>query len=128
MSNPTSGGGVFELDFRPKRFNLSNVLGRRAEGYHQRSYWKAAKRRANKAGAGPVSIHDLTAVKSAGLEDLLVYDRHPRMTFIEHFLAEDTTLNNLASGHFDERGDFAGAPYDVARRAPRRSRSAHGAG
>jgi len=33
---PDWGGGVFELDYRPRRFNLLNVLGRRAEGYHAR--------------------------------------------------------------------------------------------
>ncbi len=108
---PDLGGGVFELDYRPKRFNLANVLGRRAEGYHGRLL--EATRSGLKAGDGPVSIHDLTAVKSAGLEDLLVYDRHPRSSFIEHFLAEDTTLANLARGSYDERGDFAGAPFDV---------------
>jgi alpha-amylase len=108
---PDAGGGVFELDFRPKRFNLLNVLGRRAEGYHQKLL--EATRAGHKAGEGPVSIHDLTALKSAGLEDLLTYDRHPRSTFIEHFLAEDTTLEGLARGRYDERGDFAGAVYDV---------------
>ena len=74
---PDLGGGVFELDYRPKRFNLLNVLGRRAEGYHGACSTRRA--RARSAGDGPVSIHDLIAVKSAGLEDLLIYDRHPRL-------------------------------------------------
>jgi alpha-amylase len=108
---PDLGGGVFELDFRPKRFNLLNVLGRRAEGYHQRLLEAAQK--VHQQGEGPVSIHDLTQVKSAGLEDLLTYDRHPRFTFVEHFLAQDTTLEGMARGRFDERGDFAAGVFEV---------------
>jgi 4-alpha-glucanotransferase len=108
---PDLGGGVFELDFRPKRFNLANVLGRRAEGYHQRLL--EATQKAHLAGEGPVSIHELTALKSAGLEDLLTYDRHPRFSFVEHFLGEDTTLDGLARGRYDERGDFAAGAYEV---------------
>jgi alpha-amylase len=61
----------------------------------------------------PVSIHDLTHVKSAGLEDLLVYDRHGRMLFIDHFLGEAATLDELARGTYEERGDFASGVYQV---------------
>jgi hypothetical protein len=110
---PDLGGGVFELDFRPKRFNLGNVLGRRAEGYHGKLL-EAAKA-GHKAGDGPVSIHDLTAVKSAGLEDLLSYDRHPRFSFVEHFLGADTTLDGLARGRYDERGDFAAGSFELVK-------------
>ncbi|HEX4457523.1 MAG TPA: alpha-amylase/4-alpha-glucanotransferase domain-containing protein, partial [Polyangia bacterium] len=108
---PDLGGGVFELDYRPKRFNLLNVLGRRPEGYHGKLL-EASRKQAGH-DAGPVSIHDLNTVKSAGLEELLRYDRHPRLGFVEHFLPPATTLNDLASGRYEELGDFAGAPYDI---------------
>jgi hypothetical protein len=52
-------------------------------------------------------------VKSAGLEDLLNYDQHPRMTFIDHFLADDTSLDGLARGRYRERGDFASGAYEL---------------
>jgi alpha-amylase len=109
---PDLGGGVFELDYRPRRFNLLNVLGRRPEGYHQRLL-EAARKHAGDGAGGPVSIHDLTAVKSAGLEDLLRYDRHPRLGFIDHFFAPGTTLEQLVRADYDEQGDFAGTPYEV---------------
>jgi alpha-amylase len=109
---PDLGGGVFELDYRPKRFNLLNVLGRRAEGYHQRLL-EASRRSVEGGGGGPVSIHDLTAVKSAGLEDLLRYDRYPRHAFVEHFWPSTTTLAAAVHGQYDELGDFAGGVYDV---------------
>jgi alpha-amylase len=109
---PDLGGGVFELDYRPKRFNLLNVLGRRAEGYHERL--REAARKSNAAGGGgPVSIHDLNAVKSAGLEELLEYDRAPRLGFVDHFLAAGTTLAALAGNKHGEEGDFAGGVYEV---------------
>jgi 4-alpha-glucanotransferase len=109
---PDAGGGVFELDYRPKRFNLLNVLGRRAEGYHGRLLEAARKAGAGGAG-GPVSIHDLTAVKSAGLEELLRYDRHARLGFVDHFFSGGTTLDAVMRNQYGEDGDFASGVYDV---------------
>jgi alpha-amylase len=109
---PDLGGGVFELDYRHKRFNLLNVLGRRAEGYHGRLL-EAAQKSAAGGGGGPVSIHDLNAVKSAGLEELLAYDRHARLGFVDHFFAAGTTLDGLVRRSYGEDGDFCSAPYDV---------------
>jgi hypothetical protein len=108
---PDIGGGVFELDYRPKRFNLLNVLGRRAEGYHERLLEAARKK--GQGGGAPVSIHDLNAVKSEGLEELLRYDRHPRLAFVDHFFAAGTTLQALTRSEYGEDGDFAGAAYEV---------------
>jgi alpha-amylase len=112
--DPADGGGVWELDFRPKRFNLLNVLARRPEGYHQKLV-EALRARAggHHQGGGPVSIHELVEVKAEGLDELLNYDRHPRHAFIEHFLAPGTTLEALATGRYDERGDFAGQTYGI---------------
>jgi alpha-amylase len=109
---PDLGGGVFELDYRPKRFNLLNVLGRRAEGYHGKLL-EAAERASHGAGSGPVSIHDLSAVKSHGLEELLHYDKSPRLGFVDHFLSPSVSLPELARVQYEELGDFAGEPYDV---------------
>ena len=87
------------------------MLGRRAEGYHGRLL-EAARKSAHADGT-PVSIHDINAVKSAGLEELLKYDRHPRLAFVDHFFAAGTTLENLARVSYDELGDFCGTPYEV---------------
>jgi 4-alpha-glucanotransferase len=106
---PSEGGGVYELDFRPKRFNVLNVLGRRHEGYHAKL--KQAVERGVTVGEGVQSIHELVAVKSDGLADLLVYDRHPRHAFIDHFLSGDVTLEAMAHGRYQEHGDFAAGEY-----------------
>ncbi|HEY1585174.1 MAG TPA: alpha-amylase/4-alpha-glucanotransferase domain-containing protein, partial [Polyangia bacterium] len=89
-----------------------NVLGRRAEGYHGRLL-EAARKSAQGGSGSPVSIHDLNAVKSAGLEELLKYDRHPRLAFVDHFLAAGTSLDALSRCSYGEDGDFCGAPYEV---------------
>lgn len=115
---PDLGGGVYELDYRPKRFNLLNVLARRPEGYHRRLL--DAIKQGTGDGGGVQSIHDLVAVKSTGLDELLDYDRHPRLAFIEHFLGDDVTLDNLARGRYEELGDFAGARYAVVDTGPGR--------
>ncbi|MFI5290667.1 MAG: alpha-amylase/4-alpha-glucanotransferase domain-containing protein, partial [Polyangia bacterium] len=110
---PDQGGGVFELDFRPKRFNLLNVLGRRPEGYHARLREAARQAHGGERGSGVQSIHELTLVKSDGLEDLLTYDQYPRLAFIDHFFGDDLTLDGLARGRFEERGDFAAGAYEL---------------
>jgi len=109
---PDQGGAVYELDFRPKRFNLLNVLSRRPEGYHAKLA-AAAKAPAKKDTGAVQSIHDLTQLKSTGLDQLLVYDRHPRHAFVEHVFANDLSLAKLTAGDYVERGDFAGAPFVV---------------
>jgi alpha-amylase len=111
---PDQGGGVYELDYRPKRFNLLNVLSRRPEGYHKKML--AALRGGGPVGEGVQSIHDLVAVKSTGLEDLVNYDRAPRFSFVDHFLGEDTSVEGLQRGRYEERGDFATGAFEVVDR------------
>jgi 4-alpha-glucanotransferase len=115
---PDRGGSVFELDYRPKRFNVLNILGRREEGYHGRLREAAARH--GHEHDGVVSIHELTAVKSEGLEDLLVYDRFPRGLFVDHFLGDGVDLDAFARGAYEERGDFAGGGYELVSASPER--------
>ncbi len=112
---PSLGGAIYELDYREKRFNLGNVLGRRPEGYHGRLREAAErhKKGADAGGEGVKSIHDLTEVKTEGLDDLLVYDRHLRLTFVDHFLAEKTEFDALSRGQYEELGDFPTAVYSI---------------
>jgi alpha-amylase len=107
---PDLGGGIFELDLRPARFHLTNVLGRHPEAYHRKLLGAAPP---HAGGDGPRSIHESAQVKEAGLEALIHYDRHPRLSFVDHFLAPGTTLDEFARSTYDERGDFAAAPYDL---------------
>jgi alpha-amylase len=110
VARPADGGTVQELAFRDKTFMLTNVLSRQPEGYHDRLRAFIAQGGAHEGGA-PKSIHDLVEVKEPGLDRYLVYDRGPRRGFIDHFLADDTTLDTFAAGAHEELGDFVDATY-----------------
>lgn len=109
--HPRQGGGLFALEFRPKNFSVSNVLGRRREGYHA----KLAQATAAEAAAGHKSIHETVKTKEPGLEKYLVYDRLPRFSFLEHFLPDGLTRAEFQEERFAETGDFAGRPYLLSR-------------
>ncbi len=112
---PELGGALYELDFKPRRWNVLNVLGRSAEGYHEKLRKAAQGGHDQQESAGPVSIHDLVKLKEPGLDRLLVYDRSPRLGFVDHFLPAGTTLSDVERGTYEELGDFTRGAYVVER-------------
>src|SRR5262249_55574442 len=85
VRRPHEGGTIQELAYRPKTFMLTNVLARHPEGYHAKLRAFAQRQSSGGDGQGhaePKSIHDVIQVKEPGLEQLLVYDRHPRYCFV----------------------------------------------
>ena len=48
-------------------------------------------------------------MKQQGLDELLVYDRHPRKALVDHFYPVDVTLDDLVAGREVECGDFVAA-------------------
>ncbi|MBS3983080.1 MAG: DUF1926 domain-containing protein [Dethiobacter sp.] len=107
--SPAQGGSLLELDFKPRHFNLFDVLSRRREAYHCNIFELAA---GQCASAEIKTIHQITRVKEAGLEQLLVYDNYRRASLIDHFFPVGVTLEELQSGPGAvELGDFAGSPY-----------------
>ncbi|MDZ7385271.1 MAG: DUF1926 domain-containing protein [candidate division KSB1 bacterium] len=111
---PEHGGVLTELDFKPKAINLLDTLARREEGYHRRLAALAASSPQPAESGGVASIHDLVLVKEQGLERRLHYDRYEHKALVDHFLAENTTLEELASAQYAECGDFVRAPYEFA--------------
>jgi alpha-amylase len=108
---PETGGAMLELDFKPKRFNLFDVLTRRREPYHCNIF---------ELGEGHCAtdevrtIHHITQVKEAGLADLLVYDAYRRASLIDHFFPGGTTLEQFSTAASDvEAGDFVGGHYQI---------------
>jgi hypothetical protein len=110
---PAYGGSVSEIDYRPKFFNITNVMTRREESYHAKiAEAQLAQGNANQ----PVSIHDLNAVKETGLESLLHYDWYTRFSFLDHFIKPGTSLKDFYQCRFREEGDFVNQPYQVISR------------
>ncbi|MBI3814096.1 MAG: DUF1926 domain-containing protein [Nitrospinae bacterium] len=107
--DPDYGGTLFELDYRPKRFNLSNTLTRREEAYHHKV--KDAEGGHHGSGSSPKSIHDIVKLKEEGLGDMIVYDWYQRRSFIDHFFGEDTGLKSFMQCRYSEAGDFVDKPY-----------------
>nr|NIM96755.1 DUF1926 domain-containing protein [candidate division Zixibacteria bacterium] len=57
------------------------------------------------------SIHDLVLAKEEGLEKFLTYDWYRRGSLIDHFLGEETKLEDFASCRYPEQGDFVNQTY-----------------
>ncbi len=90
--HPHEGGSLFELDYRHRNFNLLDTLARRYEPYHDQL---------KESASGPGSR----------LEQHLHYDWHRRVSLLDHFWGEGTTLDSLAQSTYPEQGDFINQRY-----------------
>ncbi|MFW9942856.1 MAG: alpha-amylase/4-alpha-glucanotransferase domain-containing protein [Candidatus Thorarchaeota archaeon] len=84
--DPNDGGTLFELDYKPKSYNLLNTLTRWPEAYHES--------------------------KKLETEEVLV-DRFRRSMFRLRFLHDDVTLEQLHSDRYYEFGDFINGNFTV---------------
>lgn len=94
--SPTYGGSLLEWDFKEKPFNLTNVLTRRREAYHSRLLNL-------KEEVQGKSIHERWTVKERGLENILFYDKHRRVSFIEKIYDYEPSLEDLWKDCVEER-------------------------
>lgn len=110
--SPAAGGSLVEWDFKPASVNITNVLTRRPETYHQKlKEWSAAGGKQDDSGTK--SIHDLVQVKEKGLENILFYDWYRRAGLIDHFLHPTTTLETFKRSQYGEQGDFVTGEYQA---------------
>ncbi|MBI5183887.1 MAG: DUF1926 domain-containing protein [Nitrospinae bacterium] len=111
--DPDYGGSFFEIDYRPKCFNLSNTLTRREEPYHRKIKLPNGDTHTNETISQPPSIHDIIKKKEKGMEDMLSYDWYLRRSFLDHFLGEGTTLQDFMICSYPEKGDFIRNRYEI---------------
>ncbi|OGC11140.1 hypothetical protein A3K48_01235 [candidate division WOR-1 bacterium RIFOXYA12_FULL_52_29] len=104
--SPAQGGTLFEIDYKPKNFNLVNNLARREEAYHEKIKPPAWEGGAELSDAARKRVD---RAKKAGLDELLIYDRRPRFCLVDHFLGEGTTLESFSRNKYKEEGDFSGS-------------------
>ncbi len=83
---PHYGGAVFELDLLPPKVNLTSVVARHKEAYHE----KIAASVPVDEGGQVKSIHETFRVKEEDLFRHLLYDRFPRFSFFERLLRKGT--------------------------------------
>ncbi|MDP9314923.1 MAG: DUF1926 domain-containing protein [Chloroflexota bacterium] len=114
---PHVGGMLFEWDWRAKHFNLTAAMTRRPETYHPQLDAALRNNQAqlfdpDRANNELENIHGASVkVKEWGLEHKLVYDRYSRYSLVDHFLTDDTTLDDFADARFEEQGDFVCGSY-----------------
>jgi alpha-amylase len=104
---PSAGGSLYEFDLRIICHNLLASLSRRPEVYHE-SIVKHVRGEHHDAGPG---IPDRVIFKQAGLERQLQYDTYLRKSLIDHFFEPKATLEQIASLHAVEVGDFVSGKY-----------------
>ena len=107
--DPADGGAMFELDYRPRHFNLLDTLQRRYEAYHDKL--SRAVLDSDEDTGEAKSIHDRIVTKERNLEQYLHYDWHPRHSMLDHFFGPETTLDTLYSSKYPEQGDFVKGAY-----------------
>ena len=107
---PADGGTLFEWDVRKPALNLTAVLGRRPEAYHQ-TLLEAAQVPPEEDEEAVKTIHEGVRIKELGLHERLHYDRHGRSSLRDHFLPPETALDYLVRSSYQELGDFADGPY-----------------
>ncbi len=116
--SPQGGGALLELDYRPGKYNLLNIMSRHKEAYHADLVEAARENRVvtpeSSTSLEMENIHSKTIrAKELGLEKLLIYDWHRRAAFIDHFIAPHTTLEEMYRAQYAEQGDFVGQPYQA---------------
>jgi len=128
---PYNGGTVFELDYKPKPFNLIATLARREESYHKTIKEKAKESKIEESeskeseikegefrdskteekGEGITTIHHIEALKEGDLKKLLNYDKWPNYSFRNYILSYDTNLDSFQRREYKEFGNFANGAY-----------------
>jgi len=110
--DPSDGGRITELDWKPRSFNLTNGLTRRREGYHD----KIVHAGTESPSGGAKTIHDRVVVKEEGLQHHLLYDWYTRGSLLDHFLESGVDLASFMRSEYYEAGDFILSAYTAEAR------------
>ncbi|MFX0186237.1 MAG: alpha-amylase/4-alpha-glucanotransferase domain-containing protein [Candidatus Hodarchaeota archaeon] len=86
--DPSDGGTIFELDYKPKSYNLLNTLTRWHEAYHKDEKIKTQE---------------------------IVIDRYRRSMLRLRFLHENVTLKQIQEDTYYEFGDFVEGDFKVTK-------------
>ncbi|MDD2652254.1 MAG: DUF1926 domain-containing protein [Sulfurimonas sp.] len=104
------GGQLMEFGSLEKLFNWQNTLMRRHEAYHEKILHPKGNTQ-KMYEDGVESIHSDAAVINPTLKGDLIYDWHPKYSFIDHISTEAFSFEAFKRASFDEAGDFANQPF-----------------
>lgn len=112
--DPREGGSLFELDYKDKSANLTDILTRRKEAYHEKiiDFVRHKSLPLQEESQKIETIHNLVVVKEEGLDKYLKYDWYRRASLLDHFLPPFADLKSFYNCDYKEAGDFVNQPYD----------------
>lgn len=100
--DPSEGGIIKELDYKPLSLNLVNTLSRKKEPYHKKIL--------------DLSFERNRKVYPLGLKKKLYYDKFPRYSLRDHFIKEELKQEDFMNSSYKELGGFSDRSYTVKRR------------
>jgi len=107
------GGSLVEFGSLEKLFNWQNTLMRRYEAYHEKILNPPKNNHIEKKNSDTIAtIHNADIVVDAALKDKLIYDWHPKYSFVDHFSRDEFLLDSFKRANFKEVGDFANQPFE----------------
>ncbi len=109
------GAQVVELGSLDALFNWQNCIMRREESYHEEILQAKTQEKPHDKEVIQ-TIHDKTAKIDPSLKEELIYDWHPKNSFIEHFSCDAFDLERFCKLNFKEAGDFANMPFRFKKR------------
>ncbi len=115
--SPGEGGSLQELDFIPKKINLSCTLTRWFEAYHMalmeedEGVKEPAEDLHEETGA-IANIHDAPVLNQEELRKYLKFDSGKRASFVERLLPSDVSIESYKEGSFEELDFINGGPLD----------------
>ncbi len=109
--DPAEGGRITEIDWKPRAFNVTDILTRRREAYHAKIEQAVKDSAAGGSAGGARTIHERVAVKEEGLQYHLHYDWYTRGSLIDHFLGSGADLANFMRSEYYETGNFVLGSY-----------------
>lgn len=104
---PSHGSAIAEIDYFPSAHNLSDVLMRRKEGYHNKV------KRATNQNDEVATIHDSVKTKETGLEKYLYEDTYHRFSLNDHFFGKEFSFQKFFSQKYRELGNFVETEFDT---------------
>ena len=134
---PHEGGCVYLWEDHGLKLNLTDVLTRREEAYHDRVKAAATapddpevqepldasetdetdeadevRRTIDEAEEAPATIHDIETCKEEGLHERLLYDDNPRMLGRTFVVAGEPDAESFRRGTFEEVGAVSRADFE----------------
>ena len=112
------GGQMVELGSLESLFNWQNTLMRREEAYHDKILHPKEKIQTEPEERSDeiATIHSDSVIND-NLKAELIYDWHPKHSFIDHFSPNPFERDRFKKASFHEVGDFANQPFELNEKA-----------